>query len=130
MFTFHSTQFNMKGFVMVLSASLLSGLRWTLAQLVTQKNKLGKGRNEKDKMGRGRGKGQGKKTRWGGGSGKMKKTRWEGAGKKTRWGQGKKTRDRKQQDGRWEKSQRERKFRWIATPMHEVYVIFAACIFI
>lgn len=41
MFTFHSTQFNMKGFVMVLSASLLSGLRWTLAQLVTQKNKLG-----------------------------------------------------------------------------------------
>lgn len=55
MFTFHSTQFNMKGFVMVLSASLLSGLRWTLAQLVTQKNKLGKGRNEKDKVGRGAG---------------------------------------------------------------------------
>lgn len=66
MFTFHSTQFNMKGFVMVLSASLLSGLRWTLAQLVTQKNKLGKGRNEKDKMGRGRGKGQGKKQGVGG----------------------------------------------------------------
>ncbi|XP_061180279.1 solute carrier family 35 member C2-like [Saccostrea echinata] len=41
MFTFHSTQFNMKGFIMVLSASLLSGLRWTLAQLVTQKEKLG-----------------------------------------------------------------------------------------
>ncbi|XP_062606768.1 solute carrier family 35 member C2-like, partial [Saccostrea cucullata] len=41
MFTFHSTQFNMKGFIMVLSASLLSGLRWTLAQLVTQKQKLG-----------------------------------------------------------------------------------------
>nr|XP_022345028.1 solute carrier family 35 member C2-like [Crassostrea virginica] len=41
MFTFHSTQFNTKGFIMVLSASLLSGLRWTLAQLVTQKNKLG-----------------------------------------------------------------------------------------
>lgn len=55
MFTFHSTQFNMKGFVMVLSASLLSGLRWTLAQLVTQKNKLGKGRNENDKVGRGAG---------------------------------------------------------------------------
>lgn len=52
MFTFHSTQFNMKGFVMVLSASLLSGLRWTLAQLVTQKNKLGKGRYENDKVGR------------------------------------------------------------------------------
>lgn len=58
MFTFHSTQFNMKGFVMVLSASLLSGLRWTLAQLVTQKNKLGKGRYENDKVGRG---GRGKK---------------------------------------------------------------------
>lgn len=86
MFTFHSTQFNMKGFVMVLSASLLSGLRWTLAQLVTQKNKLGKGRNEKDKMGRGRGKGQGKKTRWGGGRGKMKKTRWEGGWKKKQGG--------------------------------------------
>ncbi|XP_048764680.1 solute carrier family 35 member C2-like [Ostrea edulis] len=41
LFTFHSTQFNMKGFIMVLSASLLSGLRWTLAQIVTQKNKLG-----------------------------------------------------------------------------------------
>ena len=46
MFTFHSTQFNTKGFIMVLSASLLSGLRWTLAQLVTQKNKLGTKRNQ------------------------------------------------------------------------------------
>lgn len=70
MFTFHSTQFNMKGFVMVLSASLLSGLRWTLAQLVTQKNKLGKGRNEKDKMGRGRGRGREKKQGGEGGGGK------------------------------------------------------------
>lgn len=100
MFTFHSTQFNMKGFVMVLSASLLSGLRWTLAQLVTQKNKLGKGRHEKDKVGK------------------------EGGGKIN------KIRDRKQQGGGREKTQRERKFRWIATPMHEVYVIFVACIFI
>lgn len=91
MFTFHSTQFNMKGFVMVLSASLLSGLRWTLAQLVTQKNKLGKGRNEKDKMGRG--KGQGKKQGVGGGSGENEKDKVGGGlEKKPRWGQGKKTR--------------------------------------
>ena len=27
---------------MVLSASVLSGLRWTLAQIVTQKNEIGK----------------------------------------------------------------------------------------
>lgn len=100
MFTFHSTQFNMKGFVMVLSASLLSGLRWTLAQLVTQKNKLGKGRNEKDKMGRGRGKGQGKKTRLGGWRGKMKKTRWEGGWKKNKVGAGEKNKG--QETTRWE----------------------------
>lgn len=93
MFTFHSTQFNMKGFVMVLSASLLSGLRWTLAQLVTQKNKLGKGRYENDKVGR-------------------------VAGEKN------KIRDRKQQCQGWEKTQKERKFRWIATPVHEVYMIY------
>lgn len=41
MFTYHSTQFNGKGFVMVMTASVLSGLRWTLAQVVTQKNELG-----------------------------------------------------------------------------------------
>ncbi|KAK3086671.1 hypothetical protein FSP39_021710 [Pinctada imbricata] len=41
MFTYHSTQFNLEGFIMVLSASLLSGLRWTLAQIVTQKNEIG-----------------------------------------------------------------------------------------
>lgn len=84
----------MKGFVMVLSASLLSGLRWTLAQLVTQKNKLGKGQNENDKVGRGAGE------------------------KKTKIG------DRKQQCQGWEKTQKERKFRWIATPVHEVYMIY------
>lgn len=41
LFTFHSTQFNLEGFIMVLSASVLSGLRWTLAQIVTQKNEIG-----------------------------------------------------------------------------------------
>lgn len=112
MFTFHSTQFNMKGFVMVLSASLLSGLRWTLAQLVTQKNKLGKGRNEKDKMGRGRGKGQGKKTRWGGEwenkkdkvGGGLEKKQGGGRGKKqgtgnNKMGDGKSPRGRENSDG-------------------------------
>jgi solute carrier family 35 protein C2 len=42
MFTFQSTQFNLEGFLMVLSASVLSGLRWTLAQMVTQKHEIGK----------------------------------------------------------------------------------------
>ena len=42
LFTYHSTQFNLEGFIMVLSASVLSGLRWTLAQIVTQKNEIGK----------------------------------------------------------------------------------------
>lgn len=105
MFTFHSTQFNMKGFVMVLSASLLSGLRWTLAQLVTQKNKLGKGRNEKDKMGRGRekgkGEGAGKKNKVGGG---LEKKQGGGRGKKqgtgnNKMGDGKSPRGRENSDG-------------------------------
>ncbi|WAR13013.1 S35C2-like protein [Mya arenaria] len=41
MFTYHSTQFNLEGFSMVMTASVLSGLRWTLAQVVMQKNELG-----------------------------------------------------------------------------------------
>ncbi|GFO25337.1 solute carrier family 35 member c2 [Plakobranchus ocellatus] len=41
MFTYHSTQFNMEGFVLVMSASVLAGMRWTLAQLVMQKNEIG-----------------------------------------------------------------------------------------
>lgn len=41
MFTYHSTQFNLEGFTMVMVASVLSGLRWTLAQVVTQKNEIG-----------------------------------------------------------------------------------------
>lgn len=41
MFTFQSTQFNLEGFIMVMSASALSGLRWTLAQIILQKNEIG-----------------------------------------------------------------------------------------
>ncbi|KAF4521408.1 hypothetical protein B566_EDAN016976, partial [Ephemera danica] len=43
LFTFHATQFHLGGFLLVLTASLLSGLRWTLAQFVMQKSKLGLG---------------------------------------------------------------------------------------
>ncbi|XP_013078932.2 solute carrier family 35 member C2-like isoform X1 [Biomphalaria glabrata] len=41
LFTFRSTQFNLKGFILVMTASVLSGLRWTLAQMVLQKNEIG-----------------------------------------------------------------------------------------
>ncbi|XP_005092130.1 solute carrier family 35 member C2 [Aplysia californica] len=41
LFTFHSTQFNLEGFILVMMASVLSGLRWTLAQIVLQKKDLG-----------------------------------------------------------------------------------------
>ncbi|KAK6627516.1 hypothetical protein RUM44_009994 [Polyplax serrata] len=41
MFTYKSTQFNLIGFILVLLATFFSGLRWTLAQLLTQKSKLG-----------------------------------------------------------------------------------------
>lgn len=43
LFTYQSTQFNLEGFVLVLIASILAGMRWTLAQAVTQKNELGLG---------------------------------------------------------------------------------------
>lgn len=42
LFTYQSTQFNLEGFLLVLSASALAGLRWTLAQLVMQRKELGK----------------------------------------------------------------------------------------
>ena len=42
MFTYESTQFNMLGFLLVLTASVLSGVRWTLSQMVLQRNDLGK----------------------------------------------------------------------------------------
>ena len=41
LFTFHSTQFHLFGFLLVMIASFHSGLRWTLAQTVTQKHELG-----------------------------------------------------------------------------------------
>ncbi|CAB3364763.1 Hypothetical predicted protein [Cloeon dipterum] len=43
MFTYKSTQFDAIGFLLVLSASLISGLRWTLAQMMMHKSKLGLG---------------------------------------------------------------------------------------
>ena len=42
MFTFESTQFSLIGFILVLLASFLSGLRWTLSQIVLQKGEIGK----------------------------------------------------------------------------------------
>lgn len=41
MFTFESTQFNLEGFSMVLMASFLGGIRWTLTQVLMQKADLG-----------------------------------------------------------------------------------------
>lgn len=41
LFTYKATDFNFLGFILVLTASFTSGLRWTLAQLVMQKSKLG-----------------------------------------------------------------------------------------
>lgn len=41
LFTFELTQFSLFGFSLVLSASCLSGIRWTLAQLVMQRSSLG-----------------------------------------------------------------------------------------
>ena len=41
LFTYHSTQFHLFGFIIVLIASFNSGLRWTLAQTITQKHQLG-----------------------------------------------------------------------------------------
>ncbi|KAM4622741.1 solute carrier family 35 member C2 [Discoglossus pictus] len=41
MFTFKSTQFDSGGFVLVLAASCLGGVRWTLTQIIMQKAELG-----------------------------------------------------------------------------------------
>jgi len=41
MFTYKSTDFSIIGFSMVLSASFLSGIRWTLSQLIMQRSNLG-----------------------------------------------------------------------------------------
>ncbi|KAG9473967.1 solute carrier family 35 member C2 isoform X2 [Eleutherodactylus coqui] len=41
MFTFKSTQFDARGFFLVLAASCLGGIRWTLTQMLMQKAELG-----------------------------------------------------------------------------------------
>ncbi|KAH1002699.1 hypothetical protein HUJ04_008763 [Dendroctonus ponderosae] len=41
LFTYKSTQFNFFGFILLLIASISSGLRWTCMQLLLQKSKLG-----------------------------------------------------------------------------------------
>jgi len=42
MFTYKSTAFDMEGFILVMSASIITGLRWTIAQLTLQKEELGR----------------------------------------------------------------------------------------
>ncbi|KAM6924696.1 solute carrier family 35 member C2-like [Xenentodon cancila] len=41
MFTYKATQFNLEGFIMVLLASFIGGIRWTLTQVLMQKADLG-----------------------------------------------------------------------------------------
>ena len=41
MFVYKSSQFNLEGFLLVLSASFLGGIRWTMSQILTQKQELG-----------------------------------------------------------------------------------------
>lgn len=41
LFTYKSPEFNLFGFVLLLIASVCSGLRWTCAQLILQKSKMG-----------------------------------------------------------------------------------------
>ncbi|CAF1054736.1 unnamed protein product [Brachionus calyciflorus] len=41
LFTYHSTEFHLFGFSLVLIASFMAGLRWTLAQAITQKHEIG-----------------------------------------------------------------------------------------
>ncbi|KAM9059531.1 solute carrier family 35 member C2 isoform 2-T3 [Megaptera novaeangliae] len=41
MFTYKSTQFNAEGFALVLGASFIGGIRWTLTQMLLQKAELG-----------------------------------------------------------------------------------------
>ena len=46
LFTYHYTEFHAFGFGLIMIASFLSGLRWTITQLITQKHELGKVKNE------------------------------------------------------------------------------------
>ena len=41
LFTYEQTAFNLEGFILVMSASIITGLRWTTAQLTLQKEELG-----------------------------------------------------------------------------------------
>lgn len=41
LFTYEATQFNLVGFVLLLLASVSSGIRWTCTQLLLQKSKMG-----------------------------------------------------------------------------------------
>ncbi|XP_063727842.1 solute carrier family 35 member C2-like [Symsagittifera roscoffensis] len=41
LFTYKSTQFNLGGFILVISASFLGGLRWVLLQMITQREDIG-----------------------------------------------------------------------------------------
>lgn len=41
MFTYRSTEFNPLGFIFLIFASITSGIRWTFAQFIMQKTKLG-----------------------------------------------------------------------------------------
>uniref|UniRef100_A0A8C5B7U8 Sugar phosphate transporter domain-containing protein n=1 Tax=Gadus morhua TaxID=8049 RepID=A0A8C5B7U8_GADMO len=50
MFTFESTQFNMEGFLMVLLAAFIGGIRWTLTQILMQKAELGLGVSSSEKL--------------------------------------------------------------------------------
>ncbi|XP_059836329.1 solute carrier family 35 member C2 isoform X2 [Hypanus sabinus] len=50
MFTYKSTQFNVKGFILVLIASFLGGIRWTLTQILTQKADLGLSLSASEKL--------------------------------------------------------------------------------
>lgn len=53
MFTLKSTQFNLEGFTMVLLASFIGGIRWTLTQLLMQKAELGESDSKSVAQGQG-----------------------------------------------------------------------------
>ena len=41
LFVYESSQFNLEGFILVLLASFLGGIRWTFSQILAQKKELG-----------------------------------------------------------------------------------------
>ena len=42
LFVYESSEFDLEGFILVLSASFIGGIRWTLSQIIAQKKELGK----------------------------------------------------------------------------------------